>query len=98
MDDKKWVPMGTYTAENVFGQQQFYTEKKIFRYIRISIISAYGKWSYFTLTQIQIRGKSLLDDAVTEKKSGSDVGGEEELAEHESYGDGEVREANICIK
>lgn len=36
------------------------------RYIRVKIISAYGKWSYFTLTQLKIKGKGLLADAFAE--------------------------------
>ena len=34
--------------------------------MRITILSAYGKWRYFTLTQIKIRGKGLFADALTE--------------------------------
>lgn len=65
MDDKKWVYLGRFKAENTFGDQQFYTERKIVRYIKITFLSAYGKWSYFTLTQIKIRGKGLFADALT---------------------------------
>lgn len=64
MEDKKWVYLGTFKAENIFGDQEFYTERKIVRYIKITIFSSYGKWSYFTLTQIKIRGKGLFADAL----------------------------------
>lgn len=69
MGDKKWVHLGTFKAENIFGDQIFYSERKIVRYIKITIFSSYGKWSYFTLTQIKIRGKNLFDDALTETKN-----------------------------
>ena len=34
--------------------------------LKIKFLSAYGKWSYFTLTQIKIRGTGLFADALTE--------------------------------
>lgn len=65
MEDKKWVYLGGFEAKNVFGDQEFKTERKIVRYVKITFLSAYGKWSYFTLTQVKIRGKSLFADALT---------------------------------
>lgn len=64
MEDKKWVYLGTFTALNVFGDQEFFTERKIIRYVKITFLSSYGKWSYFTLTQVKIRGKGLFADAL----------------------------------
>ena len=66
LDDKKWVWLGTFQAFNRFGEQQFYTEKKIIRYVRFTFLETYGKWSYFTLTQVKIRGNGLFADALTE--------------------------------
>jgi hypothetical protein len=67
MDDKKWAHLGTFRAKNAFGRQKFLTEKSIVRYVRITVLSAYGKWSFFTLTQVAIRGKNLFADALTGK-------------------------------
>lgn len=66
MEDKKWVYLGTYKAENVFGDQEFYTERKLVRYIKLTFLSSYGKWSYFTLTQVKIKGRNLFADALSE--------------------------------
>ena len=65
----KWVHLGTFRAANNFEEQEFFTEKKIVRYIKIKFLSAYGKWSYFSLTQVKIRGKGLFADALEELAS-----------------------------
>lgn len=64
MADKKWAYLGTFKAENVFGEQKFETERKIVRFIKITFLTAYGKWSYFTLTQVKIHGQNLFADAI----------------------------------
>jgi hypothetical protein len=62
-DDKKWIHLGTFKAKNTFGEQEFFLSQKIVRYIKLTILESYGKWSHFTLTQVQIRGMNQFEDA-----------------------------------
>lgn len=100
MEDSKWVPLGLFTAQNQFGPQQFFTERKIVRYIRIKVRSAYGAWSYFTLTQVKIKGKGLFADAfaqLTRNQAESDL--QETLLEnqpdHDHYSN-TTQHINFC--
>ena len=38
LEDKKWVWLGTFEALNKFGEQEFFTENKIVRYIKLTFL------------------------------------------------------------
>ena len=63
---KNWTHLGNFKAKNNFEEQYFNLNKKVVRYIKLTITSTYGSWMYFTLTQVKIFGEGIFADAVKE--------------------------------
>lgn len=54
--DASWTELGTFRAANNFNEQEFIVNRKVLRYVKITINSVYGGWSYFTLTRVSVYG------------------------------------------
>lgn len=54
-------------AKNIAGEQHFRTINKVIRFLKLKVISAYGDWKYFTMTQIKVYGSSLYTEAMNSK-------------------------------
>lgn len=64
LHEKQWIPLGKFRANNAFHEQEFLTERHVVRYLKLSILTSYGIWTYFTMTQLKVHGKGLFADAV----------------------------------
>jgi hypothetical protein len=62
--DANWTELGSFKAANNFKEQEFIVNRKVLRYVKITINSVYGGWSYFTMTQVSVYGESLFAHAV----------------------------------
>ena len=56
--------LGHFKADLNFEKQEFKLEQNIIRYIKLTILSSYGNWRYFTLSQIKVYGEGLFSHAM----------------------------------
>lgn len=45
-------------------EQKFRTKNKAVRFLRLRILSQYGDWKYFTMTQLKVYGSGLFTEAL----------------------------------
>lgn len=51
-------------AKNSGMEQKFRTKNKAVRFLRLRILSQYGDWKYFTMTQLKVYGSGLFTEAL----------------------------------
>lgn len=65
---ENWLKLVEAKAKNAAGEQHFRTINKVIRFLKLRVVSAYGDWKYFTMTQIKVYGSSLYTEAMNHKE------------------------------
>lgn len=58
-----WTELGTFKAANNFKEQNFIVNRMVLRYVKFTVMSVYGGWAYFTLTQLKVFGEGIFAHA-----------------------------------
>lgn len=59
-----WFKLLSTAAKNNGAEQRFRIKNKVVRFLRLKIISKFGDWKYFTMTQIKVYGEGLFTEAL----------------------------------
>lgn len=88
---QNWFKVVEAKAKNIAGEQDFRTVNKVIRFLKLRILSAYGDWKYFTMTQIKVYGNSLYAEAMNDygdaKTAASDLEPEVDTQSMQLYDD-----------
>jgi len=61
--EANWTELGSFKAANNFKEQNFIVSRMVLRYVKFTVLSVYGGWAYFTLTQVKVFGEGIFADA-----------------------------------
>jgi hypothetical protein len=59
-----WFKLLSTSAKNNDAEQHFRIQNKVVRFLRLRILSKYGDWKYFTMTQLKVYGEGLFTEAL----------------------------------
>lgn len=63
---KHWFKLLESRAKNNVNEQEFRIANRVIRFLKLTILTKYGDWKYFTMTQIKVYGKGLFVEAMTD--------------------------------